>query len=676
VVKIVTDRMLDALALPSRTSLRLRGAAATAALAMLLLAAPPVRAQTDTDFLAAKAAFERGDRNKLDALAPALSGHILAPYVAYWQLKIGIDTADYDAVRAFLTQNANTPLAERLTVDWLKSLAKRGDWTRFGLDYPPASGEDVELTCYGIQYRRQRDGDAALPAAKSLWPTGQSTPDACEPLFQALFAKGELTEADRRARFRLAVESGNIRLAHVLAADFSPKEKITPQQLAAIDKDAQRALAQGAFAWKSASGQDLALYALERAARRDADGAHPAWIKWRERLPAAMRDYGNARIAYHGARQLQPAANAWYRDVGAATLTPDQQAWRVRAALRVSAWPDVRAAIERLPEREQQDAAWRYWRARALAAAGDGAAANALYDALATEVNFYGLLAAEARGRGAEQMALLKSDPREPTQEAFAAFGARPEVRRVIRLAELDMRPESQREWVYVVRGLDDDSLLLAAEYARRNGLYDRAINTAERTVARHDYGLRYMMPFRDEFIAAARDQGVDEELLYGIARQESRFVPDIVSSAGAMGLMQLMPGTARWVAKQLARSDFRPVHVTKVDLNTQFGAYYFKYWQDRLDGLPALAAAAYNAGPGRAQAWRPSVAPLEGAIWVETIPFNETRDYVKKVLANAMIYTHALNRPYAALGARLGTIAPKGAIAANGGTAVAAQAE
>ncbi len=139
---------------------------------------------------------------------------------------------------------------------------------------------------------------------------------------------------------------------------------------------------------------------------------------------------------------------------------------------------------------------------------------------------------------------------------------------------------------------------------------------------------------------------------------------------------MQLMPGTARWVAKQLARSDYRPAHIAQVELNTQFGAYYFKYCQDRLDGLPALAAAAYNAGPGRAQAWRPSAGPLEGAIWVETIPFNETRDYVKKVLANAMVYTQALNRPYAPLVARLGTVAPKNAVAGNGGTAVAAQSE
>jgi soluble lytic murein transglycosylase len=282
-------------------SLRLRGALAAAALA-LSFAAPGLQAQTDADFLAAKEAFERGERKKLDALAPALSGHVLAPYVTYWQLKIRIDTADYDAVRAFLAQNANTPLAERLTVDWLKSLAKRGDWTRFALDYPPGSGEDVELACYGIQYRRQRDGDAALGAAKAMWATGQPTPDACEPLFQALFARGELTDADRRARFRLAVESGNLRVAHAIAADSSAKEKITPRELAAIDKDAQRALAQGAFAWKSAAGQDLALYALERAARRDADAAYAAWNERCARGQAAVRAIGRAsrRVSVSG----------------------------------------------------------------------------------------------------------------------------------------------------------------------------------------------------------------------------------------------------------------------------------------------------------------------------------------------------------------------------------------
>ena len=151
-------------------------------------------------------------------------------------------------------------------------------------------------------------------------------------------------------------------------------------------------------------------------------------------------------------------------------------------------------------------------------------------------------------------------------------------------------------------------------------------------------------MPFREQFAAAAQENAVDVALLFGIARQESRFASDIVSSAGAVGLMQLMPPTAQWVAKQLNRADFRPSQISDAGLNTQFGAYYFKYWLEKLDRMQALAAAAYNAGPGRAQAWRAAI-PLEGAVWVETIPFNETRDYVKKVLANAMIYARSLDQ-------------------------------
>jgi soluble lytic murein transglycosylase len=270
------------------------------------------------------------------------------------------------------------------------------------------------------------------------------------------------------------------------------------------------------------------------------------------------------------------------------------------------------------------------------------------------------LLAAEALG-APPALATSTRDLGAGLDGALAAFGARPEVKRAVKLAQLDARPEAIREWNYAIRGQDDDALLIAAEYARRAGLYDRAINTAERTTSRHDLSLRYLAPFREQFASAAQGQGIDEEILYGIARQESRFVSDIVSSAGAVGLMQLMPATARWVAKQLLVTDYAPSRIADVNLNTQFGAFYFKYWQERLGRLPALAAAAYNAGPSRAQAWRPATGSVEGAIWVETIPFNETRDYVKRVLANTMVYTHALGRPHVALTQRLGVVTPRG---------------
>ena len=641
--------------------------------ALLILPAATAAAEpSDADFLAAKAAFDRGDRAKLDALAGRLAGYVLEPYVEFWRLRSRLDQAGDEEVRAFLARWLGSPLADRLRVEWLKSLGKRAQWDAFGAAYPPSAGDDVELACYGVQYRRQRDGDAALAAAKPLWFNAQATPDACDPLFVALIAKGDLTPADRRARFRLATEAGNVRLAQSIAIDLPPEDRISAREFAQVERDPARALMKGEFAWKHQGGRELALYALERAARTDAAAVRAAWEKQRSRLSDGDRLYGNARIAFHAARQLHPQANDWFREAAAAPMSEMQHAWRVRAALRAGAWPDVDAAIDAMPPALAQEPAWRYWKARALAAAGRTDEANSLHAALAGEFHFYGLLAAEALGK----RVLPASNPARPTVAALAAFGVQPGVRRAAKLAEVDMRADLLREWIYVVRGLDDEDLLLAADYARRAGLYDRAINTAERTSARHDFGLRYMMPFREYFAAAAREQAADEALLFGIARQESRFVPDIVSSAGAVGLMQLMPPTARWVAKQLGRNDYRPAQISDVALNTQFGAFYYKYWLERLERMPALAAAAYNAGPNRAQAWR-NGAPLEGAIWVESIPFNETRDYVKKVLANTMFYARELDQPYVPLTARLGTVPPRGAASTvGGGTAVAAQGE
>jgi len=625
----------------------------------------------DADFLAAKNAFERADRAKLKALAGSFSGHLLEPYVAYWQLKQGLDAATADDVRGYLERWPDTPLADRLRVEWLKTVGKRREWTTFALDYPPPAAEDTELACYGIQYRRQRDGDGALAAARPLWFSGQTTPEACEPLFAAMIGSDLLSVADRRARYRLAVEAGNVRLAQSLAGELPPEYRISARDFARVDAEPARSLEKGDFAWKRQAGRDLALYALERAARADATGVRAAWEKQRERLTDADRSYGNARIAFHAARQLAPQANEWFNEARDVPLVDNDRAWRVRAALRAGAWPDVLAAIEAMSPAQAQEAAWRYWKSRALAAAGRADEAAAGYASLAQETNFYGVLAAEALGRPlvAGSLRASSADPGDPAPAQMAAFGERPGVRRAVRLAGLDMKPESLREWIYAVRGLDDDGLLVAAEYAHRQKLYDRAINTAERTVARHDFALRYLMPYREAFSAAARQQQIDEAILFGIARQESRFAPELMSSAGAAGLMQLMPPTARLVAKQLGRSDFHPSRINDVALNTQFGAYYFKYWLDRLDQMPALAAAAYNAGPGRAQAWRTGT-PLEGAVWVETIPFNETRDYVKKVLANVMFYARELNQPYRSLTARLGTIVPRGAAAT-----VAAQA-
>ena len=619
--------------------------------------APRAGAQSDADFLAAKAAYDKADRVALDALAPRLAGHVLEPYVRYWQLRLRFDVTDAEALRAFLAREAGGPLADELRVAWLKWLAARGQWDTFGEELPKTASEDVELACYAAQYRRQREGDAALAAAKPLWFTGRSLPDACAPLFDALIANGDLTTADRIARLRLAAAAGNTRLAQALGTALPPRERIAERDFARVDRDPLAALNKAEFVLKQPPGRELALYAVERAARKDPQGTRAAWVRLRPLLPEAERLYGNGRIAFHAARQHVADANLWYREAAGAPLSDEQHAWRVRAALRAQDMGDVAAAIDAMPAALAQDPAWRYWRARAYAADGRAEDAKRLHGELAKEYHFYGLLSAEALGLPFAVPA--RAAP--PTPEEIATFGARPAVIRVVRLARLDMRMESLREWIPVLRNAPDDLLLVAAEFARQQGLHDRAINTADRTVARHDFTLRYLTPYKPQFTAAASGQDVDEAVLFAIARQESRFIADIVSSAGAQGLMQIMPATARWIAKQMGDNGYKPSQITDPELNARYGAFYFRHLLDRLDNQPALAAAAYNAGPGRAQAWRPA-APLEGAAWVETIPFNETRDYVKKVLANLMFYEHALGRPAKPLATRLATVAPRGA--------------
>jgi soluble lytic murein transglycosylase len=215
------------------------------------------------------------------------------------------------------------------------------------------------------------------------------------------------------------------------------------------------------------------------------------------------------------------------------------------------------------------------------------------------------------------------------------------------------------REWLWAIRDFDDKQLLAAAEIARRNAIYDRAINTAERTVALHDFDLRYLAPYRDVLKARASELGLDEAWVYGLIRQESRFVSNARSGAGASGLMQLMPSTARWVAKKLGLKSWRWSEVTEIDTNVSLGTYYLRHVLDALDGYTVLASAAYNAGPGRARAWRPDTA-MEGAVYAETIPFNETRHYVERVMANTTYYAESFNQELQSLKRRLGVIGPR----------------
>jgi len=282
--------------------------------------------------------------------------------------------------------------------------------------------------------------------------------------------------------------------------------------------------------------------------------------------------------------------------------------------------------------------------------------ARAYFLRISEQPNFYGLLAAEELGAVAGI-----PEPFHVASEAEVGAAKRnPGLARALELYRLELRSEATREWVFSIRDMDDAQLLAAAELARRAGIFDRAINTADRTAQRHNYKVRFLAPFKEVFNEYARSFGLEEAWVLGLVRQESRFIVNAKSSVGAKGLMQLMPATARWVAKRNGLRDFSPARVADIPMNIALGTGYLKHVLDDL-GHPVLASAAYNAGPGRARRWR-DARPLEGAIYAETIPFNETRDYVKKVMTNTMYYSQLIGGKLVSLKERLGQIPAKSA--------------
>jgi len=622
------------------------------ALFLLLLSVAAPAASLDDEFLAAREAYRAGQATKVAGYAKRFKGHILEPYLAYWMLSPRLEQASPAEVRSFLTGYRDTPLSERLRSDWLKLLGKNQQWELFEEELPRVTGEDLELTCYALQARMRLHPAETLKEARPLWFVGRDQPESCTPLFNALAANGLLSTEDLWTRVRLTLEAGQVGVARRAAAYLPAGQTPEAGTLEAVFSDPAKYLEQKNLNLKHRAVRETLMFAVHRLARTSPQQAARHWTNLEENFPAADRAYVWGMIAYLGAMRHDADALAWYSRAG--DLSDLQLAWKARAALRAKSWKEVLAAIDGMTQAESSDSAWRYWKARSLKAFGRAPEAEELLKPLAGEFSFYGQLALEELGGKISVPAATKPGP-----EDIRAMSQAPGIRRALELYRLNLRLDGNREWLFAIRGLDDRQLIAAAEVARRNDLIDRAINTADRTVGEHDFSLRYPAPYRDVLKEQTAQLDLDEAWVYGLIRQESRFIANAKSHAGASGLMQLMPATAQWVAKKLKLKDWRWARVTEVDTNVSLGTWYLRHVLDSLDGQPVLASAAYNAGPGRARAWRPGVS-IEGAAYAETIPFNETRDYVKKVMANATYYAHALGQQMQPLKQRLNTIGPR----------------
>jgi soluble lytic murein transglycosylase len=619
-----------------------------------------VVASAEDDFIAMRQAFQLGDSARVMSYAQRLQGHVLEPYAAYYQLRPQLENtvASADAVKKFLFRYQDTPLADRLQGEWLKTLGKTQQWELFAEAYPALINRDTELTCYSLEQRLAASDLSAHNEARPLWFSARDQPESCTAVFNALVSAEVLTVEDIWTRLRLALEAGNVGVAKRINQYLPESQALNERKLTAATENPLRYLEKHRNEVRTRADREIALFAMLRLARSGPDQAYAYWQRIRERFDEAEHSYFMVQLADQAARRLNPRALGWFMEAAAssppAPLSDAQLGWKTRAALRAGDWELVLETIEAMSGPEQQAGVWRYWKARALRAGGKPIEANSLLAPLSTEHNFYGQLAEEELGVtiGAP------SESHKATAAEIAAIERLPGLRRALVLYRLNLRTEATREWAWVIRNLDDQRLLAAAEVARRNGIYDRAIHTADKTVQYHDFSLRFLAPHRDALRDLLKQQELDEAWVYGLIRQESRFVSDAKSSAGAMGLMQLMPGTAKWVAKRLGMRK-PPKTLAEVNTNLTLGTYYLKHVLTLSDNQPLLASAAYNAGPSRAWQWRDEK-PLEGAIYAETIPFSETRDYVKKVLSNSMYYASTFGHRITTLKQRLGVVASK----------------
>jgi soluble lytic murein transglycosylase len=618
-------------------------------------------------------AFRQGNKPKLAMMLPQVRGHALEPWAAYWELKSRLDTATPQEVQEFFTRYPNTYQEDRLRNDWLLVLGQRRDWTTFAAEYPRfRMNDDREVRCYAllVAHLSQGGGGAAPAVSEEVrrnW-FAQRDDDGCTLAASRLIGDAQgarrLTNDDAWRKARMSVESNRPRAA--MAAVVIAAPDVADQLNDAINAPAKYLTSRVVVA--SRPRKELIVLALIKLASTDAESAaRQLESKWGPMLSPEERNWVWGVIGKQTAQRLGNDALSHYAKVSRDTdLTDDMLGWKVRAALRagpVPQWAAIVKAVNAMTEEGRNDATWIYWKARALQAHGGDNhrdEARKLLESIASTRGFYEQLALEELG----QKITVPARPAPLTAQEKDAAQQNASLARGLIAIGLGLRHEGVREWNYATNlsrpgGMADRELLAAAQLACDRQVWDRCINTSERTKAEIDIDQRFPMPFRDAVVRRTQEIGLEPAYVYGLIRQESRFIMDARSHVGASGLMQVMPATARWTARKIGLNGFSIDQLNDRDTNIAIGTGYLKLVLDDFDGSMPLAAAAYNAGPGRPRNWRNGPV-IEAAAWAENVPFHETRDYVKKVLSNTTTYAAILSGQPQSLKARLGMVGPR----------------
>lgn len=591
---------------------------------------------SDSDFLAARDAYVRKDIKTLENLAANTSDSaLLGAYPSYWLALRGLSADEEAPTVAFLSRHSNDALTEKLVNEWIKMLGKKGDWSTIGMELPRLSEEamEVETKCYAKLYALKFPSTAvSLPIDKNLLHMVRNVPMGCHLYVQQAAENQLLTQNEIASRIRLLKTYGYTTAAANLV---------------------------NALRWSGAEydavTENLVIGLVEKG-KKNHKGAFQSLLAVEARFTPEQRGFVYGQLAHRAALKMEPeTALAWYNQAQLSDLTPDQWDWWMRSALRLSDWPTIAKVGKWIPNGQDKRGAWAYWQGVAAKILGNTAEANTYFTSITRNNTYYGLLAREALGQ------TLSLHPiQAPNRQLMNQIKQEPAVVRALALYQIsetygrpDVREDARREWRWAMRGRSDEELIAAAQLADDVHFYDMSIYSAYRTDKIHNFDLRYPMPHQQYLVSYSSLANIDPAWAYGLIRQESRFVTLARSGVGASGLMQLMPATAREVATKVGLASF---NVNDIETNIHLGTAYLGQMQRQLNNNEIMAIAAYNAGASRARRWQATM-PLDGKIYTETIPFNETRDYVQKVMANEAHYALLLGRKNISLEQNMKTV-------------------
>lgn len=611
-----------------------------------LLNAPVVSiAQRRETYQKALAAAREGHLGKMYSLIAELEDYPLVGHVEFEYYKRHLDSIEDRDIIRFLNRNSHMVFSEYLRERWLQRLAAQGNWRLFMYHYS-ANSNDQRLHCYYLEQLLKTSSDQAtvMKQIENLWLTGRRLPNACNPVFRAWSAAGYLSQDLVWARIKLAMEARRISLARELSYYLVKQDRVWVDRWVQMHRRPDSELAHITYPVRTPVARMIIKHGISRLAYRDPEAAMERWQQLKQTYQFFGEDenYVLREVGILAAQHHLPQAVDWLSAVSVSADDTELAEWRVRASLRNGNWERAEYFITALPLSVQAEEEWRYWKARIYEEKGQFVLARKEFEKLAQNRSYYGFLASDHIGVSYS----MQHKSVRVGHDELNDMASRPGVIVARELHAVGDVISARRQWHWITRRMNRRDLQVAAVVAKNWGWYDRAILTVSKSGHMDDLDLRFPVLYRDEVETNASRAGIDPGWIFGVMRQESAFVADARSQAGALGLMQLMPKTGRQTARRLKLNIRSRNAILQVENNLKLGSAYLKRVLDRNDGHQTLATAAYNAGPHRVKSWMPEK-EMEADVWVESIPYNETRNYIKNVFGYAAIYDHRLgNKP------------------------------